>query len=99
MALKILGFATIVLLGGFTAALVVILSLKFGWVAALPQDEYLKDFELFYFGGSGMVWIAASLLGLGSFSLRGAARIIALLLPLVAPLVYSVFVLIYFTSL
>lgn len=98
-ALKILGFAMIVLLGCFTGALVMVLALKSGIIAALPQDEHLENFKRIYMGGGAMVWIAASLLGISSFYFEGVARIIPFLLPLIAPLVYSILVLGYFSGL
>lgn len=98
-ALKVLGFATIVLLGCFTGALVMVLALKFGLVEALPQDEHLQSFKQVYMGGGAMIWIAASLIGISSFYFDGFAKIVALLLPVVAPLVYSVLVLRYFAGL
>jgi hypothetical protein len=98
-ALKILGFATIVLLGCFTGALVMVLALKLGFIDALPRDEHLATFKRVYMGGGAMIWIAASLVGISTFYLDGIARIMTLLLPLLAPLVYSILVLRYFTGL
>lgn len=97
--LKILSFVAIVAVGAFTASLVLVLSLKFGIIDALPQDEHMNAFSKTYFGGGGMICIIATLLGLASFYVEGKTKAFLKTLPITAPLVYAVSVLAYFSNL
>lgn len=99
MMLRILGFVAIALLGFFSVSLVLYGSLNLGLIDALPAEEHLQSFKLYYLGGSGMVWAAATLIGLTSFFMQGLARKIVLFIPLVAPLAYCIGALLYFSRL
>lgn len=97
--LRVLGFLAVVVAGSFSVVLVMILALKFGFIESLPNDAQLGHFKQVYLGGGAMVWLAASLIGVTSFFTRNAVmRLTAFLMPVMAPLLYAIVMLFYFSA-
>lgn len=94
-AMRVLIFIALAILGYASIFAVFFISLMM--LDKLPDDEHLQAFKLSYCGGGVMVSIAATALGLISFFTQGRAQRFFLFLPLLAPLLYSIAVMIFFT--
>lgn len=85
-------------LGLFSAAIILVLSMKFGFIESLPPDDQLEQFRMAYMGGGMIVSITGVALGLLCFFTSGKLSGFFLALPLVAPVLYSIGVLLLFPA-
>jgi hypothetical protein len=98
-AIHILKFLISAALGYGSIFLIVAGALQLGIIDSLPADEHLNNFRLAYMGGGLFVSIAGTLLGVSSFFMKGRSSTLFLLMPLLAPALYSIVVLTYFSTL
>lgn len=98
-AIHILKFLASAALGYGSVLLIMPGALQLGIIDSLPADEHLNSFRLAYLGGGLFVSIAGTVLGVFSFFMKGRSSTIFLLMPLLAPALYSIVVLSYFSTL
>lgn len=99
IAIHILKFITLAVLGFFSIPVIMLGALQLGIIDALPGDDHLYNFKLIYMGGGMIALILSCLIGAASFFTHGRASSTFLLLPLIIPALYSVAVLTYFMTL
>jgi hypothetical protein len=99
IAIHILKFIALAVLGFFCIPGIMMASLQFGIIDALPEDEHLYNFKLIYLGGGMMALIGSILIGAATFITAGRTSKIFLFLPLVIPVLYCMTVLGYFSTL
>ncbi len=95
--LHIFGFLMMVLLGFFSAHIVVLGALQFNLIEHLPPDDRLGMFRLAYFGGAGWACIVGTLIGIACFFSKGKIRKWLMMAPALVPAAYSVLALVYFS--
>lgn len=98
-AVKILIFLVVNTMGSFVISLLFNGAIMIGWPFSQDINEVLQsdDFVNWMLRGGSTVWIVCALLSLFYLALDGRKRFIFLSLPIIAPLLYGIAVLIAFS--